>query len=82
MNLADAKKLFAFFSVLRNSSKFSFSQVRILNCEIGRCEEKIGFFEFFLPLLNLSENWSLVTCIANLGRINEKLFKSLRRAHK
>ena len=27
------------------------------------------FFYFFRPLLNLSENWSLVTCIQNLKRI-------------
>ena len=33
------------------------------------------FLIFFRPLLNLSENWSLVTCITNLGRIHEKLFK-------
>ena len=31
------------------------------------------FFFFFRPLLNLSENWSLVTCITNLKRIREKL---------
>ena len=24
--------------------------------------------------MNLSENWSLVTCLTNLGRIHEKLF--------
>ena len=36
------------------------------------------FFFFFLPLLNLSENWSLVTCITNLKRICEKLFKLSR----
>ena len=34
---------------------------------------------FFRPLLNLSENWSLVTCITNLKRIREKLFKLSRR---
>ena len=33
---------------------------------------------FFRPLLNLSENWSLVTCITNLQRICEKLFKLSR----
>ena len=36
------------------------------------------FFFFFRPLLNLSENWSLVTCITNLKRICEKLFKLSR----
>ena len=36
------------------------------------------FFFFFRPLLNLSENWSLVTCITNLKRIREKLFKLSR----
>ena len=35
-------------------------------------------FFFFRPLLNLSENWSLVTCITNLKRICEKLFKLSR----
>ena len=35
-------------------------------------------FFFFRPLLNLSENWSLVTCITNLKRIREKLFKLSR----
>ena len=29
----------------------------------------------FQPLLNLSDNWSLATCIANLSRIHEKLLK-------
>ena len=32
------------------------------------------FYFFFQPLLSLSENWSLVTCITNLGRIHEKHF--------
>ena len=36
------------------------------------------FFFFFRPLLNLSENWSLVTCMTNLKRICEKLFKLSR----
>ena len=35
---------------------------------------KSAILIFFQPLLNLSENWSLVTCITNLGRIHEKLF--------
>ena len=35
-------------------------------------------FFFFRSLLNLSENWSLVTCITNLKRIREKLFKLSR----
>ena len=42
-----------------------------------KCEksQKIDHFFFLRPLLNLSENWSLVTCITNLKRIREKLFK-------
>ena len=36
------------------------------------------FFFLFRPLLNLSENWSLVTRITNLKRIREKLFKLSR----
>ena len=39
---------------------------------------KSAIFFFFRPLLNLSENWSLVTCITNLKRIREKLFKLSR----
>ena len=39
---------------------------------------KSAIFFFFRPLLNLSENWSLVTCITNLKRICEKLFKLSR----
>ena len=33
------------------------------------------FKKKFRPLLNLSENWSLLTCITDLRRIHEKLFK-------
>ena len=36
---------------------------------------KSAILNFFQPLLNLSENWSLVTYITNLGRIHGKLFK-------
>ena len=39
---------------------------------------KSAIWIFFQPLLKLSENWSLVTCLANLGRIHEKLFKLSR----
>ena len=39
---------------------------------------KSAIFFFFRPLLNLSENWSLVTCITNLKRICGKLFKLSR----
>ena len=31
------------------------------------------FWIFFQPLLKMSDNWSLVTCITNLGRIHFKL---------
>ena len=36
------------------------------------------FWNFFQPLLNLSKNYLLVTCITNLKRICEKLFKLSR----
>ena len=36
------------------------------------------FFFFFRPLLNLSKNYLLVTCITNLKRICEKLFNLSR----
>ena len=36
------------------------------------------FWIFFQPLLNLSENWLLVTCITDLKMIHEKLFKLSR----
>ena len=36
------------------------------------------FWIFFPPLLNLSKNYLLVTCITNLTRICEKLFKLSR----
>ena len=36
------------------------------------------FWIFFQPLLNLSKNYLLVTCITNLKRICEKLFKLSR----
>ena len=35
-------------------------------------------FFFFSAIIELSENWSLVTCITNLKRIREKLFKLSR----
>ena len=44
-----------------------------------KCEKiAINRSFFFHPLLNLSENWSLLTCITNLGRIHEQLFKLSR----
>ena len=36
------------------------------------------FFFFFRPLLNLSKNYLLVTCITNLKRVCEKLFNLSR----
>ena len=36
------------------------------------------FLIFFLPLLNSSENWLLVTCITDLKIIQGKLFKLSR----
>ena len=57
--------------------KLSHPQGQIIDV---KCEKSqlIGHFEFFSPLLNLSENWSLVTCLTNLGRIHEKLLKLSR----
>ena len=46
--------------------------------EKGETRNKSALLNFFRPLLNLSENWSLVTCITNLGMIHEKLFKLSR----
>ena len=46
-----------------------------------KCEklQQIGRLKFFFrPLLNLSENCLLVSCITNLKRIHEKLFKLSR----
>ena len=36
---------------------------------------EISHFDFFSAIIDKSENWSLVTCITNLGRIDEKLYK-------
>ena len=44
----------------------------------GENSNKSAILNFYWPLLNLSENWSLVTCIKNLGRIHGKLFKLSR----
>ena len=35
-------------------------------------------FSYFYPLLNLSENWSLLTLLTNLEAIHETLFKLSR----
>ena len=47
-----------------------------------KCEKshEIGNFEFLNPVLNLSENWLLITCIGltNLSRIHEKLLQLSR----
>ena len=47
------------------------SQIIYVKCEKIAINRPIFFFQ---PLLNLSENWSFVTYITNLGRIHEKLF--------
>ena len=36
--------------------------------------QEISHSNFFQPLLNLSENWSLVTFMTKLGRIQEIIF--------
>ena len=56
-------------------------QIIDLKCENLNKSDILNFFSALIklrPLLNLSENWSLVTCITNLGGIHEKLFKLSR----
>ena len=57
--------------------KFSRPQGQIIDV---KCENrnKSAIFFFFRPLLNLSKNYLLVTCITNLKRICEKLFNLSR----
>ena len=59
---------------MKNFSKLSRSQGQIINIKYEKNRNKSAILNFFQPLLN----WSLVTCITNLGSIHEKLFK-LRR---
>ena len=58
-------------------SKLSRPQGQIIDVKCEKCN-KSAILNFFRLLLNLSENWSLVTCITNLGRIHGKLFKLSR----
>ena len=46
--------------------------------KMQKSRNKSAISIFFQPLLSLSANWSLVTCITNLKRIHEKLFKVFR----
>ena len=56
--------------------KLSRPQIIDVKCEKNR--NKLAILNFFQPLLNLSEIWSLVRCKTNLGRIHEIFFKSSR----
>ena len=47
-------------------------------CRNEKNRNKSAILIFFQPLLNLSKNYLLVTCITNLKRICEKLFKLSR----
>ena len=62
---------------MKNFSSYRAHKVKLLT-EKAKNRNKSAILNFFQPLLNLFENWSLVTCITNLGRIHEKLFKLSR----
>ena len=57
---------------MRNFSSYRAHNVKLLTLN-AKNRNKLAILNFFWPLLNLSENWLLVTCITNLGRIHEKL---------
>ena len=59
---------------MRNYPSYRTHKVKLLMYNAKNLN-KSAILIFFQALLNLSENWSLVTCITNLGRIPEKLFK-------
>ena len=62
---------------MKNFSSYLAHKVKLLMSN-AKNRNKMAILNFFHLLLNLSENWSLVTCITNLGRIHEKLFKLSR----
>ena len=51
---------------------------KLLRLEKIQMKLERPFWIFFQPLLNFSKNYLLVTCITNLKRIGEKLFKLSR----
>ena len=55
--------------------KLSRLQGQIIDVKCSN-RNKSAILNFFQPLLNLSKNYLLVTCITNLQRIREKLFLS------
>ena len=55
-------------------------QAQIIDANMRKNPNKSAILIFFQPLLNLSENWSFVTCIKNFGKIHENF--SSYRAHK
>ena len=61
------------FSGLLSNSPGLQGQIIDIKCQ-KNCN-KSAILIFFQSLLNLSENWSLVTCITNLERIHKKNFR-------
>ena len=61
---------------IKNKSILDNKPSPLLDLKLSRPQGQI----IFQPLLNLSENGSLVTCITNLSRIHEKLIKPTRSA--
>ena len=49
-----------------------------MKTKLSRREGQIIDVKWSMLVLNLAENWSLVTCIKNLGRIHVKPFKLSR----
>ena len=62
---------------MKNISKLSRPQGQIIDVKCKN-RNKSAILIFYQPLMKLSENWSLVACITNLGRIHKKLFMLLR----
>ena len=62
---------------MKNFFKLSRPQGQIIDV---KCEtsQQIVHFEFFSAIIELVWDWSLETCITNLERIPEKLFKLSR----
>ena len=59
---------------MKNVPSYRAHKVKLLT----KTRNKSAILKFVQPLLNLSKNYLLVTCIKNLKRIREKLFKLLR----
>ena len=59
---------------MKNYQSYHAHKVKLLPQNVKH-RNKSAFLIYFQPLLNLSKNWSFVTCITHLGRIHGKLFK-------